>query len=55
MLQDLLARYKKSRIGKHRFHCIIGVSGGKDSSRQTLWVRDKLGLSPLQACLRYPP
>jgi N-acetyl sugar amidotransferase len=55
ILQDLLAEYKKRRRGKHRFDCIIGVSGGKDSSRQALWVRDKLGLNPLLACLSYPP
>jgi N-acetyl sugar amidotransferase len=35
--------------------CIIGVSGGKDSTRQALWIRDKLGLKPLLACLSYPP
>lgn len=55
ILQDLLAQYKNKRRGKHRFDCIIGVSGGKDSSRQALWVRDKLGLNPLLACLSYPP
>lgn len=37
------------------FDCIIGVSGGKDSTRQALWVRDKLGLNPLLVCLSYPP
>ena len=55
ILQDLLDQYKRKRRGKHRFDCIIGVSGGKDSSRQALWVRDKLGLNPLLACLSYPP
>jgi hypothetical protein len=55
ILQDLLDQYKRKRYGKHRFDCIIGVSGGKDSSRQALWVRDKLGLKPLLACLSYPP
>jgi N-acetyl sugar amidotransferase len=55
ILQDLLAQYKKKRGGMHRFDCIIGVSGGKDSSRQALWVRDKLGLNPLLVCLTYPP
>lgn len=52
ILEDLLARYPR-RPG--RFECIIGVSGGKDSTRQALWVRDKLGLKPLLACLSYPP
>lgn len=53
ILQDLLAKYPK-RPGQH-WDCIIGVSGGKDSTRQALWVRDKLGLNPLLACLTYPP
>lgn len=37
------------------FDCIIGVSGGKDSTRQALWVRDKLKLNPLLVSLSYPP
>ena len=37
------------------FNCIIGVSGGKDSSRQAMFVRDNLGLNPLLVCLSYPP
>ena len=38
------------------FHdCIIGVSGGKDSTRQAMWVRDKFGINPLLVCLSYPP
>lgn len=53
ILQDLLAKYpRKPGPG---FDCIIGVSGGKDSTRQALWVRDKLHLRPLLACLSYPP
>ena len=55
ILQDLIVSHKMKRHGKHRFDCIIGVSGGKDSTRQALWVRDKLGLKPLLACLSYPP
>jgi N-acetyl sugar amidotransferase len=53
ILKDLLAEFPR-KPGQH-FDCIIGVSGGKDSSRQALWVRDKLGLKPLLACLSYPP
>jgi len=53
ILQDLLAGYP--RKAGHHFDCIIGVSGGKDSTRQALWVRDKLGLNPLLVCLSYPP
>jgi len=53
ILQDLLPTFPRRRGQK--FDCIIGVSGGKDSTRQALWVRDKLGLNPLLACLSYPP
>lgn len=53
ILEDLLRKYKR-RQGQH-FDCIIGVSGGKDSTRQALWIRDKLGLRPLLVCLSYPP
>jgi N-acetyl sugar amidotransferase len=53
ILLDLLSGYKR-KPGQF-FDCIVGVSGGKDSTRQALWVRDKLGLKPLLACLSYPP
>jgi len=53
ILQDLLLKLPR-KPGQH-FDCIIGVSGGKDSTRQALWVRDKLGVKPLLACLSYPP
>lgn len=53
ILLDLAKNFPKS--DRHDFDCIIGVSGGKDSVRQALFVRDKLGLNPLLACLSYPP
>jgi len=53
ILQDVLADFPR-KPGQY-FDCIIGVSGGKDSLRQALWVRDKLGLRPLLVCLSYPP
>lgn len=53
ILEELLASRPK-RPGQ-MYDCIIGVSGGKDSTRQALWARDKLGLKPLLACLSYPP
>jgi N-acetyl sugar amidotransferase len=53
IFKDLLTEFPR-KPGQH-FDCIIGVSGGKDSSRQALWVRDTLGLKPLLACLSYPP
>lgn len=53
ILKDIFARRKRP---PGQFHdCIIGVSGGKDSMRQALWVRDYLGLNPLLVCLSYPP
>ncbi len=53
IMEDLLRQFPRRR-GQH-FDCIIGVSGGKDSTRQALFVRDKLGLNPLLVCLSYPP
>jgi N-acetyl sugar amidotransferase len=44
-----------SRTRKNRWPCIVGVSGGKDSTRQALWVREKLGLNPLLVSVAYPP
>ncbi|MCC7073401.1 MAG: N-acetyl sugar amidotransferase [Deltaproteobacteria bacterium] len=52
LTEYLAARPKKA---KRSFDCIIGVSGGKDSTRQALWVRDKLKLRPLLVCLSFPP
>ena len=53
ILTDLVKSFPRNE--KHKYDCIIGVSGGKDSTRQALFVRDKLGLNPLLACLSYPP
>jgi N-acetyl sugar amidotransferase len=53
ILNDLLKQFPR-QSGQY-FDCIIGVSGGKDSTRQALYVRDKLGLNPLLVCLSYAP
>lgn len=57
-LQFLKKIIKNTRATK-RLHpvydCIVGVSGGKDSTRQAHWVRDRLGLNPLLICCGYPP
>ncbi|MFN8577352.1 MAG: N-acetyl sugar amidotransferase [Candidatus Sericytochromatia bacterium] len=37
------------------YDCIIGVSGGKDSTRQAIFVKEKLNMNPLLVCLSYPP
>ncbi len=46
-------------FGRHNassgYDCIIGVSGGKDSTRQAAFVRDQLKMNPLLVCLGYPP
>jgi N-acetyl sugar amidotransferase len=46
-------------FGKQNNHsgydCIIGVSGGKDSLRQAVFVKENLGMNPLLVCLSYPP
>lgn len=36
------------------FDAVVGVSGGKDSTRQALWVREALGLRPLLVSVSYP-
>ena len=53
ILVDIFAKFPRK---KGQFHdCIIGVSGGKDSTRQALFLRDKLGINPLLVTLSYPP
>lgn len=37
------------------YDCIIGVSGGKDSTRQALYVKEVLKMKPLLVSLNYPP
>lgn len=37
------------------YDCIIGVSGGKDSTRQAYYVKYVLGMNPLLVCLSSPP
>jgi N-acetyl sugar amidotransferase len=37
------------------YDCIIGVSGGKDSTVQALFVRDILKMKPLLVSMSYPP
>lgn len=57
-LEVLKKVYRLSRKGqknKGAYDCIVGVSGGKDSSRQAQWVRDRLGLRPLLVSIAYPP
>ncbi|MBM9589063.1 N-acetyl sugar amidotransferase [Leptospira sp. 201903075] len=44
------------KVNNHSgYDCIIGVSGGKDSTRQAFFVKDVLKMNPLLVCLSYPP
>ena len=57
-LKILREKFKLSRQkqkNKGAYDCIVGVSGGKDSTRQAHWVRDRLGLRPLIVCCGYTP
>jgi len=54
ILKKIIKRHKP-KSSKTKFDCIIGVSGGKDSTRQALFLRDNLGLRPLLICLGHPP
>ena len=54
ILKKILIKTKNIK-NKKNYDCILGVSGGKDSTRQALWLRDKFNLKILLACLSYPP
>lgn len=51
LFTKILKKFKSHK----KYDCIIGVSGGKDSTRQALWVRDKFKVNPLLVCCTYPP
>jgi N-acetyl sugar amidotransferase len=55
ILQNKIRTSRKKQKNKGAYDCIVGVSGGKDSTRQAHWVRDRLGLRPLLVCCAYPP
>jgi N-acetyl sugar amidotransferase len=55
LLQKKIKENIRKRRKKSDYDCIVGVSGGKDSTRQAHWVRDRLGLRPLLVCAAYPP
>ena len=52
-LLELVQWGKESK--KRHYDCLIGVSGGKDSTRQAFYARDELGLNPLLVSCVYPP
>ncbi len=53
MLERVVSFGKKNNHSG--YDCIIGVSGGKDSTRQAFFVKDVLKMNPLLVCLGYPP
>ena len=55
LLKKLIRQIQSKRKAHESYDCIVGVSGGKDSTRQAHWVRDRLGLRPLLVCCGYPP
>ena len=42
-------------VDNEGYNCCLGVSGGKDSTRQALFARDILGLKPKLVSLLFPP
>ena len=52
-LNEIVQWAKKNKTSS--YDCIISISGGKDSYRQSFYVRDKLKLKPLLVCNGYPP
>jgi N-acetyl sugar amidotransferase len=55
-LKDKIKNLKrKVKLKINKYDCIVGVSGGKDSTRQALWVRERLKMNPLLVCCAYPP
>lgn len=57
IVEEKLNEYKlfAKQHNKSGYDCIIGVSGGKDSTRQALYVKEKFGLKPLLVSMNYPP
>jgi N-acetyl sugar amidotransferase len=55
ILENKIQKSREKQRNKGAYDCIVGVSGGKDSTRQAHWVRDRLGLRPLLVCCAYPP
>lgn len=51
---DLICEFGRAN-NQSGYDCIIGVSGGKDSTRQAFFVKDVLKMNPLLVCLGYPP
>lgn len=53
VLRQLIKKYRTQQLNE--YDCIIGVSGGKDSLRQALYVKNHLSLNPLLVSIGNPP
>ncbi|MFB1489895.1 MULTISPECIES: N-acetyl sugar amidotransferase [unclassified Thiocapsa] len=53
-LKSLIKKIMRKKKKHQKWDCIVGVSGGKDSTRQALWVREKLEMNPLLVSVVYP-
>ena len=51
-LQEIIQFAKQNN--KSGYDCIVGVSGGKDSTRQALHIKEHFGLKPLLVSMNYP-
>ena len=51
---DAIVEYAQTRRSPSGYDCVIGVSGGKDSTCLALFARE-VGLRPLLVCCTYPP
>jgi N-acetyl sugar amidotransferase len=51
---DSIVKFGKTN-NQSGYDCIIGVSGGKDSLRQALFVKNVLKMKPLLVSMGYPP
>ena len=52
-LKRIVKEYTNKASGT--YDSILGISGGKDSTRLAIWARDFLGLNPLLVSVTYPP
>jgi N-acetyl sugar amidotransferase len=54
--RELLEVVEFGKANAHSgYDCIVGVSGGKDSTRQAIYVKESLGMKPLLVCVSPPP